>query len=381
MKKKILYQNLLRDCLIFFFIALMSTSIIIWVFQAVNYLDIIVDDGRGFSIYLKYTLLSFPKIMVKILPFITFFSFFYVISRYETNNELIIFWITGVNKINFVNFFLKFSIILFLIQCFFTIYLVPTAQEYSRKIMRDSNVNFFDTLIKEQKFNDTIKNLTIYIQEKKPDGLLKNVYLKKKNENDSFQITYAKHGRMINRGGIQVLELINGETLNEINNKTSSFSFSNSDFSFNDSEAEVVTVNKMQETSTLDLFRCINNLLNLNFNLLKITDNYSKHNCTLEALGNIYQEIYKRFLIPFFIPILVLLSQYIIIFNKENSNYHKFKILIFFTGFILIIFSETTLKYINNNIFENIKIISIPFFLMGVLYLYLAYTFKYRYLR
>ena len=43
--KKILYRKFLTDCLIFFIIALISTSVIIWVIQAVNYLDIIIDDG------------------------------------------------------------------------------------------------------------------------------------------------------------------------------------------------------------------------------------------------------------------------------------------------------------------------------------------------
>ena len=178
--KKILYKNLLKDCLVFFFIALISSSVIIWVFQAVNFLDIIVEDGRGLLIYLQYTLLSFPKILAKLLPFVTFFSFTYVISKYEKSNELIIFWTIGINKIYFVNFFMKFSFILLLIQIFFTVYLVPTSQEFSRKIMRDSNVNFFDSLIKEQKFNDTIKDLTIYIEKKNPDGLLKNIYILKK---------------------------------------------------------------------------------------------------------------------------------------------------------------------------------------------------------
>ena len=48
------------------FFALISTSLVIWVFQAVNFLDIIIEDGRGYIIYLKYSLLNFPKILSKI---------------------------------------------------------------------------------------------------------------------------------------------------------------------------------------------------------------------------------------------------------------------------------------------------------------------------
>ena len=58
--KKILFRKLLSDCLVFFFVALFSTSVIIWIFQAVNYLDIIVEDGRDYVVYIKYSLLNFP---------------------------------------------------------------------------------------------------------------------------------------------------------------------------------------------------------------------------------------------------------------------------------------------------------------------------------
>ena len=66
--KKILFKKILSDCFIFFLITLISTSIIIWVFQAVNYLDIMIEDGRSFIVYTNYTLLSLPKIVSKILP-------------------------------------------------------------------------------------------------------------------------------------------------------------------------------------------------------------------------------------------------------------------------------------------------------------------------
>ena len=88
--KKLLFRKLLLDYLNFF-IALISSSIIIWVFQAVNYLDIMIEDGRDYIVYIKYSLLSFPKIFSKLFPFVLFFSLFYVTIKYENNNELIIF--------------------------------------------------------------------------------------------------------------------------------------------------------------------------------------------------------------------------------------------------------------------------------------------------
>ena len=103
--KKIIFRKLLIDCLTFFFLALFGISAIIWVFQAVNFLDIMIEDGRNYNVYLNYTLLNFPKIISRILPFALFFSFSYTFIKYEANNEFIIFWNHGVSKISVVNFF------------------------------------------------------------------------------------------------------------------------------------------------------------------------------------------------------------------------------------------------------------------------------------
>ena len=149
--KKLLFRKLLTDCLIFFLITLFSASIIIWVFQAVNYLDIMIEDGRDYLVYVNYSLLNYPKIISKVLPFVFFFSFFYVITKYELNNELIIFWNFGVNKFEFINFFFKFSIILAVIQILLVAIVVPKAQDTARSFLRTSSVNILDNFIKAKK--------------------------------------------------------------------------------------------------------------------------------------------------------------------------------------------------------------------------------------
>ena len=377
--KKILYKNLFKDCIIFFLISLFSSAIIIWVFQAVNYLDLMVEDGRDFILYLNYTLLNFPKILTKLIPFVIFFSISYIISKYETNNELMIFWNIGINKIELVNFFLKLSLIILILQLFLTAFIVPTFQEISRNLIRGSEFTFGESLFKPKKFNDTIKNLTIYIDDKDQDGYLKNVYIKKNISENSFQVTFAKTGKFIQKGNNNILELYEGQTINKNDNKISNFTFSKSDFYFLENETGILVVNKIQEMSTLDMFVCINNILNLNFKIFKNINEDSKHNCNSNGIGNIYKELYKRFILPFYVPILILITQLLIIKNKEFKNYSKYKLIIFLLGFLIIIFSESTLKIVENNFIDNLDIILFPLFLILFFYLYFFYLFKFRY--
>ena len=258
--KKLIFKKLLYDCLTFFLISLISCSVVILVFQAVNFLDVVMEDGRNFTVYIQYTLFNLPKIINKIIPFALLFSFTYVLAKYELNNELMIFWNFGINKIQLINFFIKFSIILTIIQIVFSVFLVPKSLNLSRSIMKNSNIDFFESFIKPKRFNDTIKGLTIYAEDKDDNGLLKNIYIKKDNEKNSFQITYAKSGKFIGLDKNKILELRDGRTISKVENKISKFSFTKSDLSLSKLDTNLIKSSKIQETSTLSHFGCINKL-------------------------------------------------------------------------------------------------------------------------
>ena len=369
--KKILFRKLLLDCVVFFLITLFSTSIIIWIFQAVNYLDLIVEDGRDYIVYINYSLLSFPKIISKIVPFSIFFSFYYVINKYELNNELMIFWNFGVKKIQLINFLILFSLVITFIQLIITIFLVPETQNISRSLIRSSNVDFIDSFVKPKKFNDNINGLTIYAEEKNNDGTLKNLYLKKNEKNKDFQIIIAKKGEFKNYQNSQVLVLYDGQTINKVNSKITNFYFSKSDFNFATSNTDIVIDDKVQETRTKDHINCIRKYFkrNLSFNSKQVE--YISHNCSKDTLDNLFQELYKRLVIPLYIPILILNSLFLLIFSKENKMYNKSKLSIFFTGIVIIIISETMLRFIKESIIYNLAIISIPFIIFIIFYILL----------
>ena len=374
--KKILFRKILLDSIIFFLIALISASVIIWVFQAVNYLDIIVEDGRDYGVYLNYTLLNFPKIISKIIPFAAFFSFSYILQKYESNNELMIFWNFGINKIELVNFFLKFSIILMAIQILLTAYVVPTSQAISRSIIKNSSVDFFESFVKPKKFNDNIKNLTIYADEKDKNGNLKNIYLKKDSGNNKYQITVAKTGVFKTINNSKVLVLYNGQTINLVNKKITNFYFSKSDFTLSQLDSDIIIQAKVQETSTMDHIKCLgyyfNKDLTLNPDLVNDAPANFGLNCSVGSLDNIFQEMYKRFIMPLYLPVLILISLLLIVNSKESLLYNKYKTGVFIAGLVVIVLSESALKFVQNSFYANVQVIVAPIIIMIFLY----YIFK-----
>ena len=106
------------------------------------------------------------------------------------------------------------------------------------------------------------------------------------------------------------------------------------------------------------------------------SQNTNIENCSTENKINILREIYKRLLIPIYIPILTLIPFLLIITSKENIHYLKLRILVFFLGISTIIFSETTIRFIDVILINNIKFIIIPLIILLIVYFTFIYYFQ-----
>ena len=376
--KKLIFKKFAKDVFQFFLLVSISISLIVWVIQAVNFLDIVTEDGHGFKVYFLYTLLSLPKIFSKILPFIYFISLFYIILKYENENELIIFWTIGIKKIEFVNVLLKFSIFYLILQLLFTTYIVPATLDKARSYIRGSNVDLFSSIIQEKKFIDVVKDLTIFVEEKEINGDLKNIFLKEKIGENEYQTILAKKGKIKKIGLKSTLLLFDGKIINNNNKKINSFEFSKTEINLSKFTTKTTTHPKIQEIGTYDVVACVVRLKN--FNNVYISNvfmtNKKLNNCITENLKDTFQEIFKRFVSPLYLLALSLIACLIIIKSKDDYEYFKHKFSLFILGVITIIISEISIKYSSANTIQNTHIFSLPILFLITIYFYIKLKLK-----
>ncbi|SVB87089.1 uncharacterized protein METZ01_LOCUS239943, partial [marine metagenome] len=161
-----IYKHFFLELSKYFFLVLFTFSAIVWAVQAVNFLDLIVEDGHAVSLYLNYSLLNIPKILTKFIPLSFLLALVLTILKFDSENELIILWTSGLNKIKIINFFLKIALIVTLIQLFLAAFINPNVLNYSRSLIKDSDLDLISSAIKTNEFNDTLEGLTMYIEEK-----------------------------------------------------------------------------------------------------------------------------------------------------------------------------------------------------------------------
>ena len=124
---------------------------------------------------------------------------------------------------------------------------------------------------------------------------------------------------------------------------------------------------KIQETPTIQIIRCIQKKFS------------SIHNCSQYEKNRMDSkiEINKRFGIPIFIPLIALISCFLLSPRKEEKISGFYKYLYFFIGFVFLISSEITVRYSGISWNHTFAYYLIPLGFIPVIYFLLIKKFKY----
>ena len=368
--KKTIFKNFLRETTIFFLLSCSSVALIVWVIQAVNYLGFVTEDGHGFKVYFLYTLLSLPKIFNEILPFMFFFSVFFTLVKYEDQNQTLIFWSNGIKKSEFLNIIIKYSFLFLLLQFLMNVFLVPFTQDKARSFIRNSNVDFLPSLVKPKKFIDTVEKLTIYVDKKNDVDQFENIVIKDTYSNIDSRIIYAKSGYFSQLDNQNFLILNDGKILNINKGKTTVFNFNKTQLNLSEYSSKTTKYPKLQEVSIFLLSKCIFQSQDQRTNIILLDKNKFTFQCSNapKTLNNISQELFSRIFKPLYIPLLAIISSFLLIRSKNSSGYSGFKIKIFVFGVILISCSEIFTKFFSYNLNKSFLLMMTPILLSIVFY-------------
>ena len=381
-----IYRHFFLELSKYFFLVLFTFSIIVWAVQAVNYLDLIVEDGHAVSLYLNYSLLNIPKILTKFIPLSFLLALVLTILKFDSENELIILWTSGLNKIKIINFFLKIALIITIIQLFLAAFINPNVLNYSRSLIRTSDLDLISSTIKTNEFNDTIQGLTMYVEEKNELGIMKNVFIRDdshklstiENQEKTASLTIiAKKGRL-NSETKNSLILENGVIHSENQSKEIQIiKFKKTELFFDNLKTKSIIYPKVQETSSKILLNCF--FKKTTHTLIKGDKDLKCH--TKEERIEVLAEINRRFGMPLYIPLLALLSSFLLISREETKTKGWYKYFYFGLAFTILITAEILVRYSGKSLTHGLFYYLLPLFCIPVLYIELIRRFYYENLR
>ena len=375
-----IYKHFFIELSKYFFLVLFTFTAIVWAVQAVNYLDLIVDDGHAVSVYLGYSLLNISKILTKFIPLSFLLAVFLTILKFEDESEFMILWTAGLNKIRVVNFFLNVSFLVTVIQIVLASFVNPEVLNYSRSLIRSSNLDFISSMIKTNQFNDTVEGLTIYVEEKDENDLMKNIFIRddKKvlrgldSSEDSGSLTiFAEKGK-IERRDKSYLALENGTIQTENKDKEiQSVNFTKTSLLLQGMKTKSITQPKLQETSSIILMEC----------LFKKDLKEKLLNCAKKSRLDALSEFNRRFGMPLYIPYVAMLCSFLLIGRSDSKRKYLYKYFYVGIAFITLIMAEILVRYSGKSLTYSMAYYLIPILSMPILYFILFRKFYFENLR
>ena len=362
-----IYSNFISQILKNFFVFLFIFSIIALTVRAVNFLDLIIESGYPVSTYFTYSILNLFGLIPKFIPLSFLISLMIFILKHN-DGEFVILWTSGVNKLKVVNIMLLSSVAILIFYLLFAALVSPYALNKSRKLLSEDKLNSFLPTVRSSEFGDSFKGLTFAVGKKK-DNEIQNVFLhdtannlkglSSDSSNTLSTTIIAAKGVVQNRK----ISLINGQIISSKKNNTANelISFDRLNIDLANITTNTIKAPKIQETSTTKLISCLS------------SSNLDNDFCNKDSKKEMTPNFIRRIILPFYIPVLVLICSFLF---KKNKKIFLNKFFIFFYCMVLLVFTELCLRY--TGLSQSIKFTYIfsPFILFSIIYLILFYTFR-----
>ena len=369
-----IYQNFIKEIIKTFLVILFGLTAIAWTVRAVNFLDLIVDDGFAIMTYFQYSILNIFGILTKFIPLSFLLSLIIFIIKQIQENEFIILWTSGVKKLKIVNLFFIISVFVLIFYFILSTIITPLALNKSRTLLSKDGYNSFLPTIRIAQFSDSFKGFTFLVEDKFKNQI-KNVFmhdssnilkgLSTKTQDTQSTTIIAKEGIVKEKKML----LFNGQIISTEKNskKENIIKFEQLNIDLNNLETNTITQPKLQETSTLDLLKCV---------FIDQNENEKILNCKKDSKDEIITVLNRRFILPFYIPVVALMCSFLLIKVKRRKNYFLNKYTIFIFSFIILLYSELIIRYTGISKVIGLLFILSPVFFIPLIYILLIYLLK-----
>ena len=185
-------------------------TLVIWMTQSLQRIDLVLENGRGIGLFLYITILIIPSLLVILIPFSLFGACLYSFYRMHSDSEIAVIFASGVSRSRVAMPVLAVTFIGALATLYVALDLSPRTYRILKKEILDIRTDFASSVLKSGEFNTVINGFTIYVREVRPNngflGLLVSDY---RNPN-STQAYMAERGIIRDGPNGPVLVLADG---------------------------------------------------------------------------------------------------------------------------------------------------------------------------
>lgn len=183
---------------------------IVWLTQSLRFIDLIVNRGLNISTFLYLSSLLLPSLLLIILPIALFCAVMYTYYKLIMDSELVVLKSAGINRLGVAKPALIMATGVTLVSYFIALYLMPLSFREFKDLQLFIRHNYASVLLQEGVFNTPIKGLTVYIDSRESNGLLKGILVHDHRTPEKAVTMMASQGRLMQTSSGPRFELVNG---------------------------------------------------------------------------------------------------------------------------------------------------------------------------
>ncbi|MBL4750752.1 MAG: LptF/LptG family permease [Amylibacter sp.] len=213
---------------------------VLWLNQALNIVDAVVENGQPGMIFVELSLYLLPRVIQSVFPVAAFAAALFLTNRLYAESEYAVLKAAGQTPMQFARPFLIFGIISFIIVSALVHFITPASNNAFYQRQHEIRQEYLSQLIKVGEFINPQKGVTFYFGNLNDNGLLEDILIKETTDSGLQIIHTAPTGRLVDNPDDAKLVLIDG-TLQQFDKESrllnvvqfDSFSYDLSQFSKN----------------------------------------------------------------------------------------------------------------------------------------------------
>ena len=220
---KYIVKNLVHSTLLITF----SLTSIVWLTQALRFIDFIVNQGVSIMVFLQLTLMLIPSLVLLILPPALFCSVLFVYNKLKLDSELIVMQAAGLSRLRLAVPALQVAAGVTLIAYLIAMVAQPVSYSRFRDMQSFLKNNYVSIMLQEGVFSNPVKGLTVFIRERNRDGTLHGILVHDNRQIDAPVTMMAEEGKLVETPQGPRFLLLNGNRQEMRNGRLSFLTFEN----------------------------------------------------------------------------------------------------------------------------------------------------------
>jgi len=172
-------------------------ALLIWLTQSLRFIELVINRGLSFAVFVHLTGLLIPSFVAVILPITTYIVVQFVYARLAGDRELTVMRAAGISPFGIARPALALAALAMVCGYVLNLFIVPAALGAFRQFQWEIRNRIAAFLLQDGVFTPISEDLTVYVRVREPDGTLRGIMVDDRRVKTQPATILAESGRLV----------------------------------------------------------------------------------------------------------------------------------------------------------------------------------------